>query len=62
MKKLRLPSPVVLVRETNRSPRSAKQRPGWPDVSDCAGNATEVGRPGASMQAKVSVAILNCIL
>ena len=44
MKKLRLPS-LVLVRGTNRS---AERRPGRPDVSDCAGNAAEVGRPDAS--------------
>jgi len=46
MKKLRLPSLVVLVHGTNRSPRSAEHRPGWP--CDCEDNATEVGWPGAS--------------
>jgi len=32
MKKLRLPSLVVLVRETNRSPGSAERRPGPPEL------------------------------
>jgi len=48
MKKLRLPSLVVLVRGMNRSPRSAERRPGRPViVSDCADNTAEVGRSGA---------------
>jgi len=33
MKKLRLTSLVVLVHGTNRSPRSAEQRPGRPELS-----------------------------